>query len=262
MGNYFAENYPDLPFVKNPGCLSDDTFMADSNYGIPCSWFYTHYVPGCHHNTNAIFDQPDWEVGIAITAAVTAYHAKVNAAAAGVNTQEVLDEIISGVTADAEEDFKRLAAMSCSEYDKSVIGTFLTSFHTGRIASFNRFLPGSVNESEISRKIGELQNAIVPVSCSSVSAPADPLAQMNVTRAKGFTHLMSLAKVPIPERYTVLRMPEMLLLALLDGKRSCYDSFIISNFLLERTPRANDTEQITRTIKFLSGYGYFNIEER
>lgn len=261
MGNYFAANYPGLPFEKNPGTLSDDTFMADATYKIPCSWFYTHYVPGCHHNTNAIFDQPDWEVGIAITAAVTAYHAKVNTAMAGVNTQEVVAEIVSGVSADAKEDFKRLAAMECPIYDKSVIGAFLTKFHTGRICFFNRFLPGSVNESEISRKIGELQNTIVPVPClSSSDVPADPLARMVATRAKGFSQVMSFAKVPLSERYTKLRKPEMLLLALLDGKRSCYDSFIISNFLLELTPRADETEQLARTIKFLAKYGYFNIE--
>ena len=73
---------------------------------------------------------------------------------------------------------------------------------------------------------------------------------------------MSFAKVPVPERYTVLRMPEMLVTALLDGKRTCYDSFIISCFLLECAPRANETEKLAHTMKFLAKYGYFSIEEK
>ena len=202
-------------------------------------------------------------MGIAITAAVTAYHAKINAAMAGVNTQEVIAEIVSGVSADAKEDLKRLAAMECSIYDKSVISAFLTKFHTERICFFNRFLPGSIKESEITRMIGELQNTIVPVECGSeAKAPADPLAQMIVTRAKGFSQPMSFAKVPVSERYTVLSMPEMLMTALQDGKRTCYDSFIISNFLPERAPRANETEKLAHTIKFLAKYGYFSMEEK
>jgi hypothetical protein len=97
---------------------------------------------------------------------------------------------------------------------------------------------------------------------SAFTAPGNPLAKMIITRAEGFSQLMSLAKVPIPERYTPFQRPEMLHLALMDGKRTCYDGFIISNFFLQRSPAPGETEKLAETFRFLAQYGYWSITEK
>ena len=259
MRNFLQKDFPELPFEKTPGNLSDDTFMADKPYHIPCSWLFTPPAPGRHHNTGAVFAAPDWEIGFAVTAVVTAFHAKVNAAAAGSGSNELLQEIIEGVKADAVEDFNRLAT-AVSDYDRAVIGSFLVSYHTQRITAFNRFVPGAADEKAVTRMIEEIREALVPAVSSTPVAPADPLAGMTVTRAEGFSQLMSFAKVPLPERYTVLRHPEMLHLALLDGKHSCYAAFIISNFFLQRTPSPDESGKLAETFRFLAQYGYWSIK--
>ena len=78
---------------------------------------------------------------------------------------------------------------------------------------------------------------------------------------KGFSQLMSYAKVPVPERYTLLTQPEMLLCALLDGRRTLHEAYVISNFILKRTPRPDEAGEIAKTIRFLAQYGYYTITE-
>ena len=259
MRNFMKNDFPEIPFQKTPGNLSDDTFMADAPYNIPSCWLFTPPAPGRHHNTGAVFAAPDWEIGFAIAAVMTAYHAKLNAAIAGLGREELLQEIIEGIREDAVHDFDRLASAALSDYDKAVIGSFLVSYHTQRLTAFNRLVPGAVDEKTAARMMEKISQ---PADPSAFTAPGDPLAQMIITRAEGFSQLMSLAKVPIPERYTPFQRPEMLHLALMDGQRTCYDGFIISNFFLQRSPAPGETEKLAETFRFLAQYGYWSITEK
>ena len=261
MANLFSEGFPELAFVKTPGNLSDDTFMADSTFNVPCSWFFTPFVPGRHHNTGAIFDEPDWEMGIAITAAVTACHAKMNAAAAGVGTKELLEEIIAGVTSEAKEDFRRLETSNAAPWDKAVIGKFLVEYRTRQITVFNTLKANSVNAEAITSQLESLRAQYAPGSFTEGETPRSPLTGLVAARKAGFSQTMSYAKVPVPERYTPLTQPEMLLCALLNGRRTLHEAYVISNFILKRDPRPGEAEKIEETIKFLAQYGYYTITE-
>ena len=84
------------------------------------------------------------------------------------------------------------------------------------------------------------------------------MEKMVVTR-RNFSQLMSLARVPREERYPVRVMPEMLLQALLDGKRTLREAYLVSNFFLKRSPREKEADQLVETFEFLARYGYYAI---
>ena len=256
LRNILKSGFPQVPFEETPGNLSDDTFMADSTYKIPCCWFHTPPAPNLHHNTGAVFNDGDWEIGAAVAALMSCYHAKVACVTPGKAAEELLKEIQEGVFADCAKDFERLSGAEFSLDEKKVISKALIEYHTARVTAFNALLPGSVNAPSIaealSEKASELQD-------KKPQLPAGhPMEKMVITR-KEFSQLMSFARVPREERYPVRVMPEMLMQSLLDGKRTLREAYLVSNFFLKRVPRENEADLLVETFEFLARYGYYTI---
>ena len=263
LRNMLKECYPEVPFRETPGNLSDDTFSADSTFKIPCCWLHTPPAPGRHHNTGAVFNEADWPIAEMVATVMTAYHAKLNNAAAK-GTEELLKEIMQGVFEDAEKDFARLEEAALAGDEKAVISAFLLDYHTSRVTALNRQIPGAVDGEALRSSVEKIRKEVFKGAnnASPMVGEDHPMRKMVVTREAGVSQLMSFAKVPVPERYTRVAMPEMLLIALLDGKRTLHEAFIISNFFLKRTPGATDADAMVKTFEFLANYGYYTIKEK
>ena len=259
LRNLLRANYPELTARETPGNLSDDTFSADAPYNVPCCWVHTPPAAGRHHNTGPVFNDADWEIAAAVTTIMTAYHAKLNSAAAGATTAELLAEIREGVFADAAADFERLQKTGCSADERKIIGDFLSAYHTARITAFNVICPGAVDEKETFAAVEKLRPAASEADAMPLLPAEHPMRKQIVTRASGVSQLMSFARMPRLERYARVAMPEMLFLALLDGKRTLHEAYIISNFFLKRTPAEGEADSLVKTFEFLAKYGYYTI---
>ena len=259
LRNSLRSSFPQVPFEETPGNLSDDTFMADSTYKIPCCWLHTPPAPNLHHNTGAVFNDGDWEIGAAVAALMSCYHAKLACVRPGKEAEELLKEITDGVFADCAKDFERLSSAEFSLAEKEIICKALIGYHTARVAAFNASVPGSVTPEKITQALEELQKKSPELQDKAPQLPVGhPMEKMVVTR-KNFSQLMSLARLPREERYPVRLMPEMLLQALLDGKRTLREAYLISNFFLKRVPREKEADQLVETFEFLARYGYYAI---
>ena len=263
LRNFLKESFPGLPFRETPGNLSDDTFSADAPVFIPCCWLHTPPAVGKHHNTGPVFNDADWEIAQTVLTLMTAYHAKLNSAAAGVGREALVEEIISGIISDAEKDFARLSEEEFAADEKKIIADFLVCCHKERFAALNRQIPGTADDSLIESRLEETKKNNFKNNAGIPMIPEDhPMRKWVVTRENGISQLMSFSRIPIPERYIRLRMPEMLLLALLDGKRTLHEACIIANFFLKRTPGENEAEQLLETFEFLAQYGYYSIVKK
>lgn len=255
--NLLKESFPGFPFNEVQGNLSDDTFPADSTIGIPCSWLHTVPAPARHHNTGSIFNDPDWEIAGIVAATIAALHAKFSCAAAGIGREELLTEVTEGVLADAKSDFERLKQIEYfNASDKEIISSFLAEHHARRILSLNRSIPGAADEETLRKLFAD----IFPQK----QAPAgEDVSGINwvITRAPGFSQLMSFARVPVPERYTALRMPQALMMGLLDGRRTLHEAFIIAKFFLKMTPAPGEEEDVAKTFEFIEKYNYCTIRK-
>ncbi|MBR7139485.1 MAG: hypothetical protein IKD44_08055 [Lentisphaeria bacterium] len=262
LRNMLKENFPEVPFQETPGNLSDDTFSADSSVYIPCCWLHTPPAPDRHHNTGAIFNDADWDIAAMVAAVMTACHARLNNAAAGVGREDLVREITEGVLADAADDFARLAEGVFSADEKEIIATFLVQYHARRITLLNASVPGAVDEAEIIKAVERCRSNAPAMKENAPMIPFDhPMRKWIVTRVPGFSQLMSFAKVPVPERYTRIAMPVMLFMALLDGKRTVHESTIITNFFHKRTPQPDAGDSLLATLEFLEKYGYVTIKK-
>ena len=99
-------------------------------------------------------------------------------------------------------------------------------------------------------------------SLKSLGVAETAMRRMVITRAPEIRQIMSLSRVPRSVRLTLPPKPEMLLLALLDGKRDLYSAHIFSNFILRRTPKEGEAENLVNFFRILAGYGYYTIAER
>ncbi len=268
MRIYLQKGFPEFPFMENPGTLSDDTFAADTPFNIPTCWLNTPVAVNRHHNTGAVFAEIDWEVAETVYTVITTYLAEVATVRKNHGDKELKSRVVKEIIKDAEHEFKKLQKMLVSgalnSYAGNIVGDFLTKYFTDRIVSLNLIVPELVEKSQIKKKIAKLRKRYAPVSLKldiyELRNSELRMAHMYVTRDSKVRQIMSLARVPEEDRYNFIAVPEMLLQALLDGKRNLYEAYVISNYMLNRKSDFKETAGLVEFFKRLEKYGYYTIK--
>ena len=267
LREHLRKNYPEIPFVENPGTLSDDTFGADAPCNIPTGWLHTPPALERHHNSGAIFSDVDWKIAEAVFNVMTAYFMQIALVKRGRGVRSLIKTISNGVKADAIADFKRLEkALACGElnsYAGNVIGDFLVDYHTRRVTAINMLAAGSVAAGEVKRKLAALRKQYAAASLVTdiyeLTNSELRMAYMVVTRDEKVRQLMNLTRMPEDERGSVTK-PHMLLCSLLDGKRNLYEAYIISKFMLRQKADFKETALLVASFKKFAQYGYYTIK--
>ena len=264
---HLRKSYPELPFRETPGNLSDDTFGADTPYNIPTGWLHTPPAVYRHHNSGAIFDQCDWQLAQTVAEVITACYMELALVRKHRGDRSLAKKVLKAIKNDAAADFKRLQQQiksgDVNAYSAGVIGDYLIDYHTRRVTAVNTLVAGSVAGGVVKKKLLELRKKYAPTAGDAdiyeLTNSELRMAYMYIKRHDDVRQLMSLARLPEPERYGFIAMPEMLLCALLDGKRSLYEAYVISNFILKRSADFKETAGLVATFKKLAQYGYYQI---
>jgi len=257
-----------LPFIETAGNLSDDTFGADTALNIPTCWLHIPTYPGRHHLTSPIFSDVDWDIAKDILGTILSATALAATCKRKVNCKYITSTVVRGVKDDAKAAFKRLrkelADRKTNCFAANIIAKFLIDYHTGRAAELNRFIPRAVDVKAIRKDIKAAGKKYAPEAFETdiyELTPAEArMAYMTIKR-NGVCQPMSLARMPKEERHGFAAEPQMLLCALLDGKRTLYEAYVISNFMLERPDKKAEVAGIIEFFRRLAKYGYYTITE-
>ena len=264
---YLNEYYPELPFRETPGTLSDDTFGADTPFNIPTCWLYTPPAVNRHHISGAIFAEADWglaEMSFKVWGAYLAELATVKRSGG----KSLLRRILKAVKSDAIAEFKRLEKdlqnSVLNSYAGNVIGEFLTGYFSQRVLSVNKIVPKLASAAEVRSKFKDMRKKYAPTSLVTdiyeLSNSEVRLAYMTVERNPDVRQIMSLLRLPEADRYGFIAKPEMLMTALLDGKRNLYEAYVISNFMLKKAADFKTAAGLVAFFKKLEPYGYYKIK--
>ena len=265
---YLQKRYPELPYRETPGNLSDDTFGADTPFNIPTCWLHTQAAVYRHHNSGAIFNEPDWFFAEVSFNVWTAYLAELGTVKRGRGDRSLVKRVIKAVKLDAEKDFKRLAEAlknkTYNAYAGNIIGDFLVEYFTKRVLSLNNIVAKSVKAVDTKKIFNEIRRKFAPASLEldvySLSNSEARMAYMYVKRCKERRQIMSLTMMPSEERSGFIATPSMLMQALLDGKRNLYEAYVISCFMLKTAIDFKATAGLVAFFKKLAPYGYYEIK--
>ncbi len=261
------KHYPEFLFREAPGNLSDDTFAAEEPFNIPTCWLHTPPAVNRHHNTGEVFAGVDWEIGEQVARVMIAYHARL-ATLKGVRKAGALaKEVLKGVKVNARREFTRLTEdirrREVNSYAANVIGDYLVDCFTGQVAAVNRLVPGAVKAAALKKEFNAIRRKFAPQSLEldvyDMRNSECKMCYMYVTRNPKIRQIMSLTRMPEGQRGGFIAHPEMLLLALLDGKRNLYEAYVISNFVLKRKNDFKETAGLISYFKRLEPYGYYDI---
>ena len=261
------KNYPEFPFRETPGNLSDDTFSAEEPFNIPCCWLHTPPAVERHHNTGEIFAGIDWQIAEMVGYVMAAYLAETATVTAKRGGRDLARRMLKGIKLDAVKEFKRLAESlkdhSVNSYAGNVIGDHLVQYFTGRMTSLNRLVKGLINKREMEKTFAEIRRKYAPESLKcdiyELRNSETRMAYMYIKRPLEIRQYMSLTRMPSDERRGFIARPQMLLYALLDGKRSLYEAYVISNFMLNRKNDFKETAGLVHFFKKIAPYGYCEI---
>ena len=267
LREHLRKNYPELPFEETPGNLSDDTFAADSPFNIPTGWFHTWATPGSHHNRGPVYYDIDWSMAECAFNIMTAYYMELALVSKGKVAEQLAKKVLEGVCSDAEGDFKRLGKSiknkELNSYAAKAIGDFLVEYHTKRVMAVNSLAAGTICDAAITILLNNMRQQYAPTSRKVGIYELDNselrMAYMTVKRSSEVRQLMSYIRVPQAERHSIVE-PSMLLCALLDGKRTLYESYVISQFLLGLPVDTKEIAALIGTFKKLAKYGYYTIQ--
>lgn len=256
---------PQVNYLESAGSLSDDTFSADSLWNIPSNWLTSPCPNGMHHNTNDIFAAVAWDevpgdldvVTGLLCALMTDTDADYNA--------EIRSKVLAGVKLDAAKDLEKLAnAAKISDLDAEAVQTlyaFLKDYHRKRIISLNSYWQDIVSEQDISNTLDPLFADFTPAAAATTTHTAAAAAMRGIKVSRNASKLqpMSLAVVPQEERYAIKVFPSALCCAMLDGKRSLYEAWLISEFMLYGKISTANAADLVKFFQKLSKYGYYTI---
>lgn len=266
LRDHWRKAFPELPLRETAGNLSDETFCADPIFDIPCNWITTPPAPGRHHNTGTIFAEPDWTVGQAVLTVKLAWVAELASVHRGAGDGALIKRVRRGVTADFRRDLERLAA-GCKAgeihcFAARILLNFLTDYHTRRVTAVNRFIAGGVDPAEIAAEFRKLARnwpiKLIEGGCYDLSGGAARAAYLTVKRLLP-VQPMSLARLPEAERHGFAAEPSMLLVALLDGKRTLYEAMTVADFLLGRKAAPGEAAGLVEYFTRLARYGYYEL---
>ena len=127
----------------------------------------------------------------------------------------------------------------------------------------------AISSSSLSPAIEQdIKNTLEPVfdkftfaapAATTHTAAAAAMRGIKVSRNASKLQPMSLAVVPQDERYEIKLFPSALCCALLDGKRSLYEAWLISEFMLYGKISTGNVADLVKFFQKLSKYGYYTI---
>ena len=259
----FRQDLPEVSFIIERGCLSDDTFSADDWIGIPALWLHSGNTKRYHHNLGPQFMSADWSLAYAVAHAMgTVIGTLATADAAAF--RKIADRTLALARAELAERIAvtqydlKLDRMDRREAADKI--RFLAEKAAAQLASINRYAPGTVTPEEMAGLTAMAEPAIAAAGASD----GEPELYGAMARAARIVPqrlepgtLMSMAKVPAAQRHRVAI--EDLLYILLDGKRSLYEAMKRYEYEMDSTFKEADYAARIRDLEYLERFGYVKI---
>lgn len=248
---------PDVKWRFMRGNLSDDCWASEPTMDIPTTWCHgsSRDARGDYHHCDApIFDAVEPDVLAKLIPMLAAYSAVMICGDADHFAQLAVE--LEKVAADWLEKEKNYAAGvtaagKMSKTDAAWHNKAMEMLYLGRMASFNRFYPGTVTPKLPEHWADGFYSSLTDRELTDAEKEADSIRYRIATPGMPFSQ----ARIPAQERVTWSDIPE-LIWALLSPERSVLDAIRLRDAVHSDCTSDEKIHYYLSYFRFLAKYGY------